>query len=227
MAHDFIPTLDLLVHRLTQPITALRGLLEVSLMGELNAANCRQTLEEALDQAERASEVLDQMKEIVESAAASGGLRHVSWAETLGQAVISLQPLAAARQVSVVMELQETTLVRANPERLSLATRQCLAMAIECSPMGGSVRINLGPSGNELVLSVRTEGENLEFPLPADAGEEPDVPMDKLKWDGLRRLMRVQGGEARVKKLSSREACFEMRLPQSRRAAQQQPPPEP
>ncbi len=219
--HDLIASLDTLVHGLTQPITALRGMLEVSLLGELSVAEYQEAIRDALAQAERLADSVLQIKAAIESADLGDELEGLSWAEAVGKAVRSIQPLAQARGVSILMNLEENSFVRAHRRRLDFATRKCLGIAVERCPAGSSIRIILRPSGRQLVLSVADQGCGPGLAAEKSARDPKRRPHRAARgslegsWRVVRRLMRAQGGEARIRKFPPHGCRFELHLPQS------------
>jgi K+-sensing histidine kinase KdpD len=212
--------LDALVHGLTQPITALRGLLEVSLLGELSATECQKTVREALAQAERLSDFVSQIKEVIKSGDPGGEIEGLSWAQAVGNAVESLQPLARDREIAILLDLEEKSFVRANAEHLDSCTRGCLEIALERSPVRSAVRISLRPSGKMLMLTICDEGPPPEPDIEqfvrgrASLPNQGAPPSFAMRWWILRRMTQAQGGTARIKMLSPRGGCFELQLPQ-------------
>lgn len=64
---EVIEVLRGLAHKLSQPLTSLRGSLEVALMDEMDEKECRKVLEQSLEETYRVAEVLETLREVLEA----------------------------------------------------------------------------------------------------------------------------------------------------------------
>ncbi len=215
VSEEAISTLDGLLHRLTQPITALRGLLELSLLEEPRPRECRKTLREALAQTERLSETVNQMKKILDSLEREPGSAGPSWAEAVGRALTNCQPLARSRNITIIADLEETERVQTPPGELEAVTQKCLSLLLKRSPVGSTTRISLRSSGEALILALcGDEPPHAVQSLP-DRPKPAALETTEHAWNAVQQMMRALRGSAKMTQSPPHGWCWELRLPRS------------
>lgn len=64
---EFVEALRNQIHDLSQPLTSLQGSLEVALLGEMDEAECRQILEQSLEEARRIALGFVKLRKVLEA----------------------------------------------------------------------------------------------------------------------------------------------------------------
>jgi signal transduction histidine kinase len=196
--------LRMLAHRLSQPLTCLRGSVEVALMGELDVPECRRVLELALQESHRMAKALETLREVLELEGSIEPAHLVSWTrrveELLEQAALGRGECGA----QLVSDVKEEIWVKASPEHLDAATARLIAGAIRVACGNRLVQICLSAGVQSACLSVCEE-------IPPPGALEPPVLGALDQWV-VRRAVERQGGELRVSQ-DSETCCYQLRLP--------------
>jgi signal transduction histidine kinase len=85
----------------------------------------------------------------------------VDLTEVADEAIEALAPVAASRQVTVVLAAHARVHVRGNPTALGRVIRNLIDNAIRYAPAGSQVRVTVGDQGNP---SVRVDDDGPGFP---------------------------------------------------------------
>ncbi len=121
-------------HQMSQPLTALRGLMELALQKRCRVAEYRATLEEAMEQADRMVWLARSLRELADSVD-PGGVKETVWLKAVVKEVTDdLRPLAEARGLSLAFECEGDLCVSANSVRLQQAILNLVGRAINHSP---------------------------------------------------------------------------------------------
>jgi signal transduction histidine kinase len=145
-------------HQLSQPLTAIRGSLELALLWRDKAEERDEVLREALDQTDRLIQCTRGLADFAEAHRPHRTNQNVALGMLLDAVVDRLRPLAKARSVNIVLEHTPNITVRANPGRLSVAVLNVIDNAIKYSPERSTVRISLRASAENVCITIRDEG---------------------------------------------------------------------
>jgi signal transduction histidine kinase len=136
----------------------------------------------------------------------------VELSEVIRGATAMLQPRAAEAQVRLEVEPGSSQELRADPDHLHMALSNVLQNAIEASPQGGCVRVNVVSRDGELSLCIDDEGSG----VPAELITRVFEPFFTTRAQGsglglaiTRLIMKAHGGDVRVSNLG-RGARFEL-----------------
>lgn len=215
---DGLPTV---IHRLSQPLTALRGSIELALLAELSPAEYRAALKGALEQADRVVGLLDSLRDWAESEDPGDLTECVLLGTVVEEALEHLLPLADSRGLSVVFQSGVDLYVRVNSTRLRRAILKVIHHAIDRSPERGRVRVELSTSQGNAFLVVSDEGPAAEPPeldslrgtmtlghLFSEASKR-----GSLDWAVAKNIFEAQGGAARVENTAGSGCSFRVSLP--------------
>jgi two-component system, OmpR family, phosphate regulon sensor histidine kinase PhoR len=131
---------------------------------------------------------------------------------------------APAPRHRLVVNAPETVAVSADRARLEQAIRQLVDNAIRYSPLGGDVDIDVAPSDNDVMISVRDRGigipadqQNRIFELcfRAHAGTTHDVGGLGIGLFMAREITIRHGGVMWFESEEGRGSTFYMRLPRA------------
>ena len=194
------------VHRLSQPLTALRGSLELALLREGTMAEYRQALEQSLEQADLLVQLISSLRELAEADTPGNVSEAVSLGEAALQALEEMRPLADSRRLSVSIESTSGIDVRADPLRLRHSILKILYCAIPRSPVGGTIRIALSTFREKALLHVTVKDQAASLKELSSLAERSTLGQlfrdasqgGALEWAIAKRLLEAQGGTVRA-----------------------------
>ena len=153
-------------HELRTPVAALRAQLE-NMVDGVTEPDPR-ALEQALAQVERLGRLVTYLLDLsrVEAGAVALDVRDVLLREFLEEAAAGVRPIAAIKDVDVVVDVEPADLaVPADAERLHQVVTNLVQNAVRHSPEGRQVRLVARRHGREVHLDVVDEGPGIP---PAD-----------------------------------------------------------
>ena len=145
-------------HELRTPAAAIRALAEVLADGALrDAVRGPRFVDQIVGESDRLTRLLDDMLTLtrVERGAELLHAQSVPAAEALASALARVEPLAAARAVTLSREVGETDTLHADPAGLQTALLNLLDNAIKYTPEGGQVALRgrAVPGGYEISVA--------------------------------------------------------------------------
>lgn len=162
MRRDFIANA---AHELRTPLTNLQGYLEALRDGVIEAD--RSTYDSLLDEAERLvrlSRSLDALAE-GDASTAAPDVVELDLAMAIRTAVELAQPTIDRAGLTLVTDLPDALLARANPDHLAQVLANLISNAARYTPRGGTVTIRAERLAADLLVSVANTGEGIP---PAD-----------------------------------------------------------
>ena len=213
--------LDALIHLLSQPLTALRGSLELALGADSSAVDYRKTIAEAFEQADRVAALLVSLRELAASEDPGDRTQTVLLTALLKEAVGDLAPLAVLRRVTVRLESKLDVYVRADSSRLRLAIFKIVHHVIECGPEGKTIHIKLSTADQRACLLVTDHGPSPGATGPQDLSHYSSLAhlfleatkCGSLDWVIAKRTLEAQGGTLRVENKEGEEWWLRLDLP--------------
>jgi signal transduction histidine kinase len=204
---DFLELLRMLAHRLSQPLTSLRGSVEVALLGELDLAECRRVLELTLQESHRTAKALETLREVLEMESSSEQVHPVSWTRRVKELLEQAAPGCGECGVQLVSDVKQGIWVKANPQSLDAATVRLIAGAIRVARGNRQVRIRLSADAQTACLSVCEEAPSAGALDPPVLG---DLDRCVVRW-----AVERQGGGLKVSQ-DSETCCYQLSLPRAR-----------
>lgn len=171
-------------HELRTPLTALKGRIGVTLGQSRRPADYQETLREMEEQVDR---LIRLSNDLLFMARLDGGelrrtLTNIELADFMGAVVDQMQPLAAAKSVTLVAELPAGLTLRGDMDLLIRLYLNLLDNAIKFTPPGGQVTVRGEQQDEQIVVSVHDTG--------------PGIPAEHLPHL-FERFYRVEDGRAR------------------------------
>jgi len=171
-------------HELRTPLTALKGRIGVTLGQSRRPADYQETLREMEEQVDR---LIRLSNDLLFMARLDGGelrrtLTNIELADFMGAVVDQMQPLAAAKSVTLVAELPAGLTLRGDMDLLIRLYLNLLDNAIKFTPPGGQVTVRGEQQDEQVVVSVHDTG--------------PGIPAEHLPHL-FERFYRVEDGRAR------------------------------
>jgi hypothetical protein len=207
-------------HRLAQPMTALRGGIELGLMGKRTVADYRALLEQSLQLADSMVQMIVSLRELGESSAPGGTPQRVDLKTTVAEVLAELETLAQAQNLRLDLDAEGAAEVSADPVRLREALQSLLgwivqnsaggAMVVKISAAEGLARIFVSPS--------RLDLQYLQIKMLADITTPGMLfshasKSDTLGWAINQRLLDGLGGELKMRTEGPDAGCISISFP--------------
>ncbi len=220
-----------MTHRLVQPLTALRGGLELGLLGKPSELDYRALLQQSLELTDALTQMVVSLRNLGESGVSSGPLQCVSLNAFVQQSMAEVAAWAQSRNVSLQLMAEEAVKISANPERLSEALQALFAWVIQNaswqntpgqnSAGGATLSIFLSTFGEQahLLLSPpKTDGHYLQVKMLEDI-TIPGVLFSyaskagTLGWAINQRLVEGLGGKLEILTAEGEAGRIRVRFP--------------
>lgn len=203
--------LHTLTHELKSPLAAIRGAAELLDEADMPEAERQRFLGNIREQAERLSRVADRLLELarLEQRQVLGEAESIDLAELARTCAEAAGPLAVKRDVVVELHAEWGQLVRGDRFLLSQAIGNLLDNALDFSPDGGHVRIEVGRDGDQAEVCIRDQGPGIPdyaaervferfFSLPRPDGGRKGTG---LGLSFVREVAQLHGGSVRLDNL--------------------------
>jgi two-component system sensor histidine kinase BaeS len=213
-----------MAHDLATPATVLESQLQAMVDGVVPAD--RAELERARSAAGALSEVIVQLRELVdaEAAATQRSVRHTSVAEMLGEATQALEPYSRERGVRLRTDRIPDATLELDPTQVGRALRNVLANAIQHSPADGEVVVSAEVLPAEVVVRVADSGGGIAaadlphiferfYRADPSRGGSAQPSGSGIGLTIARELLAANGGSVEVERTGSDGTTFALRLP--------------
>lgn len=213
--------LGAMAHRLAQPMTALRGGIELGLMGKRSAADYRALLEQSLQLADNMVQMIVSLRDLGESGAPGGPCQYVLLEATLVEVVAELEGLAQSQNLRLQLDTQGEARVCANPERLREALQSLLAWVIQNSAGGGAITMDISASEEKAQVFLSPPRLDLQY-LQIKVLEDITTPgllfshaakSGALGWAINQRLLDGLGGRLEILTENQDAGCIRVSFP--------------
>jgi two-component system OmpR family sensor kinase len=194
-----------LLHKISQPLTALRGSLELALEFSTTKEEYRQGIQEAMEQADRMVRLKQVLTELSGRHDLTAGAERAEVTGLLLDALQDSLPLAERLGVCVETSCPVPMHVVVNVPRVTQALSQLLNAVLEYSPSGSTVLVSCARSNGQAATTYSNDRGAIpeaELPRVFDAffvsrarasGEDSSV------WLALaRKIIEVTGGTVRA-----------------------------
>ena len=162
---DFVATTS---HELRTPITSILGYSELLTDSPHLVGMERDWVSIIARNGARLSVLVENLLTLGRASAAAvdpGTVRALDAHELIRDVVLTQQPMADAKALTIRVQTQDADTVRAYPPDAIQALGNLVSNALKFTPRGGSVRIRTAPLGDDTVISVTDSGPG----MPADA----------------------------------------------------------
>ena len=213
-----------LTHQIKSPLSSISGAVEL-LHEDMPADNKRKFLENIHSESARLQEIVEKLLELSALEARKGlhNVENVKLNELLEKELAALQPLLTKKELQIAKHITDQAGVKAEQFLLAQALRNILANAIEFSPKGGVLTVELKHSGSSVEISVEDSGPGLaEYAKSRvfDRFFSTPRPDTGRKGSGLglsfvREIMALHGGEVILENRSAGGARARLLFPSS------------
>jgi signal transduction histidine kinase len=220
-SHACRECLAAMAHRLAQPMTALRGGIELGLMGKRSAADYRSLLEQSLELADDMAQLITSLRDLGESGVPGGPPQCVLLAATATEVVAEMEGLAQSRDLHLQFTAEGEARICANPERLREALQTLLAWVIQNCAAGGDITLQLTASEGEartLLSPPRLDLQYLQIKVLEDI-TNPGLLFSQaakngaLGWAINQRLLNGLGGKLEILTDGPDAGCIRVSFP--------------
>jgi signal transduction histidine kinase len=217
-SNEFVEVLRGLTHALSQPLTSLRGSLEVALIGEMDENECRKVLKQSLEETNRVAEVLATLREALEAEDPGDNFQPASWNLLVTRALEAVEPAAREKGLRFVLEPVVEVYVNVNPPRVDAALSELFRQVTRRGVPDCAIRIRLSVQKRTASLSVYGEGLQRDAAAPEEKTPTPApatraMEKTQLDWWILRRTIEGQGGWLEIEKIPPRGFCYRIYFP--------------
>ena len=155
--------LGALAHRLAQPMTALRGGIELGMIGKRSTAEYRSLLEQSLQLADGVVQLIVSLRDLGESSAPGGPAQHVVLEDLAAESLAKLEVLAQSRDTHLQLRVEGEPKACANHQRVREAFHSLLAWIIQNSAGGDDITVRVATSEREVHLFVSLSRTDLQY----------------------------------------------------------------
>jgi signal transduction histidine kinase/CheY-like chemotaxis protein len=219
---EFLATVS---HELRTPLSAILLWIRLLATGGLEEARVRRALDSIERSAEAQSKLIEDLLDV--SRMISGklklNLRPVDLGPIAHAALEIIRPAAEAKRITVEAEVEERTVVRADPARIQQIMWNLLSNAVKFTPEGGRVSMVVSRDGGRVRIEVVDTGRGIPadfLPYVFDRFRQVDGTSSRREGGlglGLaisRQLVEMHGGTIRAESAGEdRGAVFCVELP--------------
>jgi signal transduction histidine kinase len=202
-------------------MTALRGALELGLLGKRSVAEYRSALEQSLQLADQMVQLIVCLRDLGESGAGGGPAQCLVLADTVKEACAEMERLAESRELHLQLQAEGAPQVCLNPLRLREALQSLLAWVIQNSASGGAIQLRLSASEEEAYLFLAPECIDWQY-LQIKVLEDITNPgllfshaarHGTLGWAINQRLVQGLGGKLEILTVGPDSGCLRVCFP--------------
>ncbi len=220
-APDCRDCLGAMAHRLAQPMTALRGGMELVLMGKRTEADYRAAIEQSMQLADDMAQLIVSLRELGESGAPGGTPQGILLEEVAAEVLAEMDSAAQARDLRLQLTADKSVKVYANPDRLREALQSLFAWVIQYCAASGTITLELTTSEGEgrLILSPpRLDLQYLQIKVLEDIATPGQLfshaaRNGTLGWAINQRLLDGLGGKLEILGDGQDGGCIRVRFP--------------
>jgi hypothetical protein len=210
-----------MTHRLVQPITALRGGIELGLMAQRSAADYRQLLEQSMQLTDDIAQLVVQLRDLGEARAPGGAPQTVDLDSTVAEVAGELETIAHVRGLHLQLRVKQAAAICADPMRLRETMQSLFTWTLQNSANGATITVEVSVSGPEAILALSLPRWNLKHP-PMEMPEGLVTPgqlfsraakSGNLGWVINQRLLAGLGAKAEITSEGSEGGSIRVRFP--------------
>ena len=214
---------DNVAHDIKSPITRIRGLAEITLVGGKSLDEYRTMAANTIEESDRLLKTINTMLEIsqTEAGAVSLNLSEVDVSSLIEEACDLFQALAEEKGVSIEVNTNGPCLVRCDKNRLQQAVINLLDNAVKFA-RSGKITVLADQDDRKVMISVRDTGIGIsEDEIPRlfnrffRADKSRSVPGSGLGLSLVRAIVHKHGGAVRVSSSPGVGSTFTIDLPKA------------
>jgi heavy metal sensor kinase len=147
-------------HELRTPLTIIRTTTEVALDKRLSSEEHRDLLCGILEECERLTRLIEQLLALAREDARTGetAIQAIDLSSLVKQVVEDMRPLAEARGLAFVVEVDSPLTISGNALRLRQVCYNLLENSIKYTPAGGTITLRAERKDQAAILTIRDTG---------------------------------------------------------------------
>ena len=213
--------LGALAHRLAQPATALRGGIELALLGKGSVSEYRSVLEQSLQLVDHMVQLIVSLRDLAESSGPAGPPQSVALDQIVREIQAEVQGLAESREIHFQLTAEGAANICVDPGRLRQALQNLFAWVIQNSAGGGVIETDISASNGEAHVSLLPPRWDLQY-LQVKMLEDIANPgllfshaakTGAMGWAINRRLVGGLGGRLEIVTEGPDTGCIRARFP--------------
>jgi light-regulated signal transduction histidine kinase (bacteriophytochrome) len=230
-AHDFAggqttsercrACLGALAHRLAQSATALRGGVELALLGKRSVSEYRSVLEQSLRLADHMVQLIVSLRNLAESSAPAGPPQCVALDQIVREIQAEVQGLAESREIQFQLTAEGAANICVDPGRLREVLQNLFAWVIQNSAGGGVIEMEISAPNGEAHVSLlppRWDSQYLQVKMLEDIANpgllfSHAAKTGAMGWAINRRLVEGLGGKLEIVTEGPDAGCIRARFP--------------
>lgn len=211
--------LNAINHKLSQPLTAFRCCIELAMLKQEVGDKTREQLGKALEQSDRAHNMLHAFQELLDSALEHRESNRFDLSAVVLKTMQEFSPVAAESGILLVLGPLPAFYVQADYQRVNRAVRILFDHSLACVAGGEALAISAGGegAGQALRLHIASYLSTDELFDPFVSSHGPNGPVSNLSAVVAQNTFRSGGGDMRVNQ-SQPGRCIEIWLPAARPA---------
>ncbi len=197
--------MDAVIHSLSQPLTCLRGPLELSLLGKGSPEAYRAAIEDAVAQADRLFRLLDSFRELTEGPVTAGASEPVALRDLVLDVLNEIPSLIESRQSHVSVESEDEVNLQTDTGRLRSALLKMIKCVVERTPREGQVTVRVSRFNGFASLTFSAQDPSRVAVAGSHAAacshglNSPDLPWRcDIEWTIATRAILALGGRIRT-----------------------------
>jgi two-component system sensor histidine kinase QseC len=150
-------------HELRTPLAALKTQAQVAIRAT-NASERERALQQIVHGVDRATHLLDQLLTLarLQHKTEQLQLEPVDLHRLVAGLIADLAPRAMAREIELELKGPQDIVLDSHPVSLSILVRNLLANAINYTPPGGRIELELQPRADAVIIAIRDTGPGID-----------------------------------------------------------------
>lgn len=207
-------------HQIGQPLTVLRGTLEMALLGEPSAMKFHTAIEEALQETDRLVSLAGLLRELAAVEELRGVDTVVSLQTPVEEVLSDMEPIAEARNIRMETAFMGAPMIRAEAQYLRQIVMNLVDCFIQYAQEGATVRLATACEKPHASLAISVTETDLTaeklhelFEPFADRNRRPPAGNSGLGLAICFRAVEVLGGEVTVRYSAEQKLSVRLRFP--------------
>jgi len=213
---------DNIAHDLRSPLTRIRGMAEMTLMGKGSIDNYSEMAADTIEECDKLISIINTMLDITETEAGVGRFEYeqIDIADLIRSACELFNPIAEEKDIKILAILPDKLFIRGDRSKLQRLVTNLLENAIKYNKSGGSVTISVSQEGQQINLTFEDTGIGIpenDLPKIFDRFYRCDASRSEagigLGLSLVKAIARAFGGDIRVRSDPGKGSSFFVTLP--------------